>query len=153
MNNCCQIRWASDCIAIMCRSRYTGHRTLRAATGIGNFKIHGLHLSGLLMQKKTGTRILAPFVPTEEDIERARLLTDSSCPRRYCWWWRTLSFDWDTDVTQGCTFGSSEKPPDWPKSEQACCRLDVTSSADHFEPRDPHMIEDGIVPGWVFKLK
>lgn len=36
-------------------------------------------------------------------IEEARArLTREECPRRYCWYWHSLSFDWDLKPEDGC---------------------------------------------------
>jgi hypothetical protein len=72
-----------------------------------------------------------------EDIERAAQLPLTDCPRRYCWWWRSLSFDWDLSLEQGCRRHESEG------GGTPCCRRDPTSTVDHYEPREPHLMEDG----------
>lgn len=94
-------------------------------------------------------RVFTPVRPPQADIERAKALPAGSCPRRYCWWWHSLGFDWDTPVEKGCTFLSSEKPPDWPNAECPCKRAEPASTIDHFEPREPHLIEDGLAPVWL----
>ena len=104
------------------------------------------------MTEQHSTRIHTPIKPGADDIARARSLPDGACPRRYCWWWHTLSFDWEIPVAEGCTFLTSEKPPGWPNASAPCKRSEPDSSADHFEPREPHLIEDGVVPIWFFHL-
>jgi hypothetical protein len=88
---------------------------------------------------------LGPSYP--EDIARASRLSPVECPRRYCWWWRSLSFEWDIPVSQGCTFmferDRGKVSADHPGRDFPCCRCDKSSSVDHFEPRDPHLAEDG----------
>jgi len=80
---------------------------------------------------------------TKEDSDRARTIPADGCPRRYCWWWWSLSFDWDTSAKDGCTVVNSMEPP--PKYRGVpCCRSDRSSKIDHYEPRLPHIQEDGI---------
>src|SRR3989304_613877 len=59
-------------------------------------------------------RLFVPVKPSPADLSRARdlaVLTD--CPRRYCWWWKSLAFEWDVPVAEGCTFLQAQKPSDW----------------------------------------
>ena len=99
-------------------------------------------------------RILPAHKPTSDDIERARGLSARQCPRRYCWWWQSLSFDWETPVKCGCAFPTKTKPDWWPGSESPCMRAVAESKYDHFEPREPHLIEDGLSPDrWVSHLQ
>lgn len=76
------------------------------------------------------TKIYLPVTPTPEDLERARQLPDTACPRRYCWFWHSLSFDWDTPEPQGCTLTN--------------CRRATGNQhhVDYYEPREPHILED-----------
>jgi hypothetical protein len=85
------------------------------------------------------------------DIELAMRLPDDACPRRYCWWWTSLSFEWHLTPTEGCTFlTSKQRPPRIKYSDVPCCRCDPGSSVDHFEPREPDLEEDGIDPArWL----
>ena len=82
-----------------------------------------------------------------EDIARASRLSPDECPRRYCWWWRSLSFEWEIPVSQGCTFifdrDRGKVSANYPGRDSPCCRCDKSSSVDHFEPRDPHLADDG----------
>jgi hypothetical protein len=64
-------------------------------------------------------------------------------PRRYCWWWQSLAFDWDTPIAAGCRLRESAKPPEFRLPEVPCCRLDPASGVDQYEPREPHLEEDG----------
>jgi len=99
----------------------------------------------------SGVRVHSVATISASDIERARALPKNSCPRRYCWWWHTLAFDWEVAPQDGCTFLNSEKPPGWPNETSPCKRCDASSQADHFEPREPHLIEDGMVPEWYWR--
>jgi hypothetical protein len=95
-------------------------------------------------------RIFAVYSPTAEDLAKASLLPADACPRRYCWWWRSLSFDWNVIPAEGCTFLHAGKVAGWKNSDVACCRSDRQSVTDHFEPREPHLLEDGIDPArWL----
>jgi hypothetical protein len=86
-------------------------------------------------------------LPSLEEVARAGRLGPDECPRRYCWWWRSLSFEWDIPVSQGCTFtferNRGKVSADYPGRDSPCCRCDKSSNVDHFEPRDPHLAEDG----------
>lgn len=100
-------------------------------------------------------RVFRVYTPPEEDLNRARELAAGACPRRYCWWWHTLAFDWEMPVEKGCTFVRSQKPPGWLNPDMPCCRCAPSSDADQYEPREPHLIEDGIdgTPWLELKLK
>ncbi len=98
-------------------------------------------------------KVFTPYTPARAEIERAQALPAGACPRRYCWWWRSLEFEWHIEPAVGCTFLASPKPPGWPMPERPCRRADSSSSADHFEPREPHMIEDGVLPRWFLRLE
>lgn len=91
-------------------------------------------------------------MPDAQDILRAKALPPGACPRRYCWWWRSLGFEWGASAAEGCTFLTSEKPPDWPNADKPCVRADPASGTDHFEPREPHLIEDGLLPQWFVRV-
>jgi hypothetical protein len=100
-----------------------------------------------------GIRIFESYEASPEDKAKAAALPSDACPRRYCWWWKSLSFEWDASVTEGCQFRSgisewsAEDREKWPGSEHRCCRLDPDSPIDHYEPREPHLIEDGFEEG------
>jgi hypothetical protein len=83
-----------------------------------------------------------PGPPTQEDLERARLIPLTACPRRYCWWWRTASFDWHLSPAEGCEFLERVESDYWKNADKPCCRADPQSTPDHFEPR-PYLREDG----------
>lgn len=105
-----------------------------------------------MSESSRSARGSTPYRPTSVDIERAKLLPASACPRRYCWWWRSLQFEWDIAPIAGCTFSDSGKPADWSEGDEPCVRSHPTSKSDHFEPREPHMIEDGLLPAWFLRL-
>lgn len=95
------------------------------------------------MEPRKGARLLESVTPTEQDLLRARALPLTACPRRYCWWWQSLGFDWDTPVADGCRLRESPKPAGFRFADVPCCRLDPASAVDHYEPREPHLEEDG----------
>ena len=105
------------------------------------------------MSDCSSVRILTAFQPSAEDVARAKALPRDACPRRYCWWWHSLSFDWTTPVKDGCTFLTADKPPDYPNEDCPCRRAEPASLIDHYEPREPHLIEDGVVPAWYWPLE
>ena len=94
-------------------------------------------------RRKRNRVVLSAGSAPPEDIERAKGIGHTECPRRYCWWWRSLSFEWNLPVKNGCTFLEVRKPPDWPNGDLPCRRCNSSSVADHYEPREPHLMEDG----------
>ena len=91
-------------------------------------------------------RYFESSTPSPEELDRARKLPLSACPRRYCWWWKTLSFDWDIAVADGCEWLARPKPSHWADTNLPCCRSEEWSEADHYEPREPHLEADGFSP-------
>lgn len=89
-------------------------------------------------------RLYIGVTPSDTDLARARSLKDDACPRRYCWWWRGLSFEWEIAPSNGCMFLTAPKPKYSKGSKTPCCRSDVHSHMDHYEPREPDIIEDGM---------
>src|SRR6218665_1937961 len=83
------------------------------------------------------------YRPTDADIERAANIPVNECPRRYCWWWRSLSFEFDIRIAEGCTYMKKSKPRVWVLPHVPCSRCDSFSTVDQYEPRDPHLMEDG----------
>jgi len=81
---------------------------------------------------------------SEDDLNRASLIPPDGCPRRYCWWWRSLSFEWDLPPIEGCTWLQCDKPEHWHFTDVPCSRADPSSNIDHFEPREPHIERDNI---------
>ncbi len=91
---------------------------------------------------------------SDEDLKRASMIPNDACPRRYCWWWRTLSFDWGLTPAEGCTWPEAEKRPHWHYIDIPCKRSDPASEIDHFEPREPHIEADSIdASGWMESLR
>lgn len=87
---------------------------------------------------------LAKSQRSDEDLERAIALPSNSCPRPYCWWWHSVTFDWGIPPAQGCRFLTSKKHPDWKEADVPCCRSDESSTRDHFERRDTVLLVDAI---------
>jgi hypothetical protein len=101
-------------------------------------------------EQRTLVRVLEVIDVSRDDLERAAAIPPHGCPRRYCWWWTNLSFEWELTPAEGCTLLKSEKRPSWKYSDMPCCRSDPASHVDHFEPREPHIEADGIDPsGWL----
>ena len=88
-------------------------------------------------------RIFRPYSATADDLEKFGQLATKACPRRYCFWWQSLAFDWEHAASQGCRFSELEKPPGWLNTEIACCRADPNSKIDHFERRESSLLDDG----------
>jgi hypothetical protein len=63
-----------------------------------------------------------------------------ACPRRYCWWWRWITPNWEATVDEGCNYRPEKHPrsqdPTWTNREAPCCRRDPTSGVDRYESRD-----------------
>jgi hypothetical protein len=95
------------------------------------------------MGQRVGLRLFEAVTPTADDLARAQALLTTACPRRYCWWWQSLAFDWGNPVAVGCRLRESTKPPGYRFPGIPCCRLDPTSGVDQYEPREPHLEEDG----------
>lgn len=102
-------------------------------------------------QRLVDKRVPIHLLPTEEDLQRVDEMNPCDCPRRYCWHWKTLSLDWDTSVSEGCEAHVSRvnyKGKTIPAMHDTPCkRLDPSNPKDHFEPREPAMLEDGIPVG------
>ncbi len=92
----------------------------------------------------SAARVFSAHEPSAEDIARAKQLPANACPRRYCWWWQTLAFDWDVSVDDGCRFQKIKKHPSFVRPNEPCVRCVPTSAVDQFEPREPHLLEDGL---------
>ncbi|MBO6740219.1 MAG: hypothetical protein JJ916_10195 [Phycisphaerales bacterium] len=96
-------------------------------------------------------RVPIHLLPTEVDLQRVDEMNPCDCPRRYCWHWKTLSLDWDQSVSEGCEAHVSRvnyKGTAIPAMHDTPCkRLDPSNPKDHFEPREPAMLEDGIPDG------
>jgi hypothetical protein len=88
-------------------------------------------------------RIFKPYLSTPDDLAKSRNIPLSACPRRYCWWWHGLAFDWHLSPSEGCTFLQSEKPKGWKHTDVACCRVAGSGDTDHYEPREPELRDDG----------
>src|SRR5262245_45724501 len=105
------------------------------------------------MSEPLGVRIHLSVTLSPAELEQAReRLSRDSCPRRYCWYWHTLAFDWDVSPEQGCQVAerhfqrlllerdTGEPVPPW----QQCCRASRNAQhADFYEPRGPHLEADG----------
>jgi hypothetical protein len=96
-----------------------------------------------LRQRAIGpVRLFVPYQPTEEDLKWAAAIPRDQCPRRYCWYWHSLRFDWQVSITDGCQWLTAS-PPNSIGRECACVRADPESILDHYESREPHLKEDG----------
>jgi hypothetical protein len=96
------------------------------------------------VEQRSPGRLFESVTPSPEDVARARELSPlTACPRRYCWWWQSLAFDWDTPVEDGCRFLSAPKSPEWQLADVPCSRCVAGSGIDHYEPREPHLEADG----------
>lgn len=103
-----------------------------------------------MINSNTEGRFFQELCVTESDLEKARGIPANGCPRRYCWWWISLSFEWDLTASEGCTLLKSPKPASFRYGDIPCCRSDSSSSVDHFEAREPHLEKDGIDPSrWI----
>src|SRR5262245_24412266 len=74
---------------------------------------------------------------TETDLALAAQIPASGCPRRYCWWWVSALFEWNLSPSEGCTLLQAKKPPRFKYGNIPCCRSELSSPIDHFEPREP----------------
>jgi hypothetical protein len=102
-----------------------------------------------LPQNRTKGRLFLVVKPSLEDLVRAASIPADQCPRRYCWWWRSLGFDWHLTPMEGCAFLASPKPPSMTNPDVPCCRYDSSSTVDQYESRETHLLEDSFaVPRW-----
>lgn len=83
---------------------------------------------------------------SEDDIKRARKLQRCECPRRYCWWWSTATFDWDVATKDGCDITFDH--PDLTK----CSRAVPEATTDLFEAMEENLEADGM-PSDYFDIK
>jgi hypothetical protein len=105
------------------------------------------------MSEPLGAKVHLSVSPSPAELEQAReQLTRSSCPRRYCWYWHTLAFDWDLSPEQGCEVAERhihrlllERAQGRPIAAwQQCCRATGNlQHRDYYEPREPHLKADG----------
>src|SRR5262249_19839301 len=105
------------------------------------------------MSEPLGPRLYLAVVPTPAQLEEARQrLTREKCPRRYCWYWHTLAFDWEVSPEQGCEVAERhihrlvlERRQGRPVAPwQHCCRASGNPHhPDYYEPREPHLAADG----------
>lgn len=105
------------------------------------------------MSKPLGSKMHLSVVSSRDELKQAReRLTRELCPRRYCWYWHTLAFDWELSPAEGCkvadqhithlllTQAQGESLPAW----QVCCRASGNPQhADYYEPREPLLETDG----------
>lgn len=105
------------------------------------------------MNKPLGLRLHLSVTPSPAELELAReRLKRESCPRRYCWYWHTLGFDWKLSAEQGCEVAErhfhrlvlEQKTGHSLAPWQQCCRATQnTQHKDYYEPREPHLEADG----------
>jgi|GEM_PF-5058486 len=99
-------------------------------------------------QRQIMKEIPLELLPTEEDLQRVDKMDPCDCPRRYCWHWRSLSLEWDIPVSRGCDADRVKinwKGKQIPRAHDTPCkRRHSESPHDHYEPRDPTFIEDGL---------
>jgi hypothetical protein len=94
-------------------------------------------------EHRSGGRLLVSVTPSGQDLLRASGIAEDRCPRRYCWWWRTLNFDWELTPREGCAFLEPPKPSGFRDAAVPCHRCVPTSTIDQYEPREPHLLQDG----------
>jgi hypothetical protein len=95
-------------------------------------------------------RFFVEVPSTEEDLVRASAIPADGCPRRYCWWWISLGFEWNLTPSEGCTFLKTKFPSCVRFTDVPCCRSDPSSPIDHFETREPHLDRDEVDPSrWL----
>ena len=80
--------------------------------------------------------------PTADDLRRAQALAATECPRRYCWFWHSLTFDWGMPVSEGCAWLEEEFAIEV-NDFSPCSRCEPSAPRDHYEPREPQLLEDG----------
>ena len=99
------------------------------------------------------------FNPNPEQLREAhQRLRRCDCPRRYCWYWQSLRYDWEIKPSDGCTVATrhinqlQHDDPQGIAPWRECRRASGNSQhADFYESRDPHLMEDGF-PTDFFKM-
>jgi hypothetical protein len=89
-------------------------------------------------------RMHRPYTISKDDLDKVRSFDTSTCPRRYCWWWTSLKFEWNLSAAEGCTFMDAEKPEGWNNADCECRRTGADSNVDQYEPRDAQILEDKV---------
>src|SRR6266540_4836201 len=96
----------------------------------------------------TKRQTLRLFAAPPAEVEEAReKLTRQQCPRRYCWYWHSLSFDWNLKPEDGCGVANEHRCDSLLKRRGAeigpwrqCCRASGNPQhPDLYEPREPHL--------------
>lgn len=105
------------------------------------------------MSEPLGVRVHLSVFPSPAELDKARTqLTRGTCPRRYCWYWHTLAFDWAMSPGEGCEAPDRhivrlllERDRGRPLTPwQQCCRASGNPQhPDYYEPREPHLEADG----------
>jgi hypothetical protein len=101
------------------------------------------------MSKRTELRLFS--APRAEVEEARQKLTRDQCPRRYCWYWHSLSFDWHMKPDDGCGVAKEhigdallERKGAEVAPWRQCCRASGNpQQPDYYEPREPHLLADG----------
>src|SRR5579859_5681754 len=89
------------------------------------------------------------FGAPPDQVEEARgRLRHEHCPRRYCWYWATLSFDWHLKPEEGCRvakefIGDARRQLQVEPWRQCCRATGNPQQPDFYEPREPHLSADG----------
>lgn len=105
----------------------------------------------LFMGEPLGGRIDLSVIPSPAELDEARSwLTRGSCPRRYCWYWHTLAFDWGLTPDEGCEAPGRHIVRLLLQREgrllapwQQCSRASGNPQhPDYYEPREPHLEDD-----------
>lgn len=88
------------------------------------------------------------YHPTASERARAHEMRPEECPRRYCWWWESMEFEWDKAPRDGCRLSLFLKTPGVFRGtpqivDTPCCRAEPTSNVDHMELRNSTLWDDG----------
>lgn len=80
---------------------------------------------------------------TDADPKKLQAQEATACPRRYCVFWLSHSFEWLLSPEEGCSFLLIPKKG-YRHATIPCCRSILESEIDHFIPSQPDIDEDGV---------
>ena len=89
-------------------------------------------------------KVFYEYDPTENELKKAKKFKKTDCPRRYCWFWHSLRFDFELPIDKGCNL-ANEFPFNVLCKEPIFCRRRTgnISDKDLYERREPYLMKDG----------
>ena len=101
-----------------------------------------------------GGKVFKGHSPTKEELEKAKTLDRDACPRRYCWFWRSVKFEFETPVSEGCNAANEFPFNVNPRHPVICWRASRNPyDSDYYESRPSYLIRDGINPEYFDNVR